>query len=1127
MKKLEAIRLVKEAFSGGYTPHSFESFIANVFKEYAHTNKVVEGKYIREAFNSFVQKYRIIGSFEDAEGSTLDILEVFLHKEGSLERARTAQRNFVSDYLKRRSKDAALVAFISPGQEDWRFSLVKLEYSPEFKDGKLKITEELTPAKRWSFLVGKHEGCHTVQSRFIPLLEHNERPILTELEEAFNIESVTDEFFKKYCELFFLMKESLDKLVESDPNIMADFKAKELSTADFAKKTLGQIAFLYFLQKKGWFGVRAGQPWGTGRKDFLRLLFTRRGDYGKNFFDDILEPLFYEALALDRGVEAIYPKLNNVRMPFLNGGLFEPMNGYSWETTNILLPDELFSNENKTKEGDIGDGIFDIFDRYNFTVNENEPLEKEVAVDPEMLGKVFENLLEVKDRKSKGTFYTPREIVHYMCRESLINYLYASLGNTIPMEDIEVLIFNGSRIIEFDSTVIERGKETDTYRFMLPASVRSRVQEVDQALADIKVCDPAVGSGAFPLGMLNEIVQAREVLGVHLRRERDPYTLKLHSISHSLHGVDIDPGAVEIAKLRLWLALVVDELEPHPLPNLEHKIMQGNSLLQDYEGIELFDEKILTKSTPRGSEQLAFGFDKETIQLKMEELNRNIEEFVSEAQRSKKQCLKSRIDTLKWELIEATLVDKKRDEKLDEVRRLRKHNIRPFFVWRLEFAEVFQERSGFDVVIANPPYLESRSKEFQDKDKTQLQANLKKTWGDSSKLIPRGSDLMMYFFPRALEILNPMGNACFITENSWLDTDYGSKCQEFLLKKSNFHAVIDSKYKYFSGDGGPNINTIISMFSCLETESYNGLRLIHVDDNVENIGKSLSSINSTQDQRIDLRYYPPGDRMVSENKWGFLFRLPDWMPDVISGLKRESAQTKHRLKFGQGLNITADYAVPKKLTIELGFPEKACTPFFRKENSFSIEETPAFIIDQNELAESEKRELEVAGFKHFDFSKTKKIPARFVLPRGIGRHFCAFNECAAYSHSYVEIYPAGLTENEELAVWAYCNSTIFWFLRELSGRTNLGGGMLKSEATDVSRLPFPFKKITPHAPQIAEIKEQLQDRSPLGTLSEVFTEEHKMLDQLVLEALGISDLSEKIKDGLIASIQYREEKSRS
>jgi len=297
-------------------------------------------------------------------------------------------------------------------------------------------------------LVGKHEGCHTVQSRFIPLLEHNERPILTELEEAFNIESVTDEFFKKYCELFFLMKESLDKLVESDPNIMADFKAKELSTADFAKKTLGQIAFLYFLQKKGWFGVRAGQPWGTGRKDFLRLLFTRRRDYGKNFFDDILEPLFYEALALDRGVEAIYPKLNNVRMPFLNGGLFEPMNGYSWETTNILLPDELFSNENKTKEGDIGDGIFDIFDRYNFTVNENEPLEKEVAVDPEMLGKVFENLLEVKDRKSKGTFYTPREIVHYMCRESLINYLYASLGNTIPMEDIEVLIFNGSRIIE-------------------------------------------------------------------------------------------------------------------------------------------------------------------------------------------------------------------------------------------------------------------------------------------------------------------------------------------------------------------------------------------------------------------------------------------------------------------------------------------------------------------------------------------------------------------------------------------------------------------------------------------------------------------------------------------------------
>ena len=153
------------------------------------------------------------------------------------------------------------------------------------------------------------------------------------------------------------------KLIENDYAIEKDFREKQIKPEDFARKTMGQIAFLYFLQKKGWFGVKPGAEWGTGVRNFVRVLFERREAYGNNFFNDVLEPLFYEALALDRGSSAIYPKLNNVRMPFLNGGLFEPLNGYSWEMTNITLPDEFFSNETVTKEGDIGDGILDIFDR--------------------------------------------------------------------------------------------------------------------------------------------------------------------------------------------------------------------------------------------------------------------------------------------------------------------------------------------------------------------------------------------------------------------------------------------------------------------------------------------------------------------------------------------------------------------------------------------------------------------------------------------------------------------------------------------------------------------------------------------------------------------------------------------
>lgn len=890
MNKNEATALVKDAFDADYSAESFVRFVSNLFKgEYTPLDKRRDGPYVREAFRSFVQGYRILGTYQDAEGTSLDILEVTLQRESSLERARTAQRNFIADYLKKNGGDAALVAFISPDQTDWRFSLVKLEYSLEVKDGKIKTEEELTPAKRWSFLIGRHEGSHTVQSRFISLLQEAEKPILKELEEAFNIESVTDEFFKKYCELFFRMKESLDKLVEGDPGIRADFDSKELTTVDFAKKTLGQMAFLYFLQKKGWFGVAPGKPWGTGPKDFLRQLFGRREKYGNNFFDDVLEPLFYEALAQDRGVEAIYPRLNNCRMPFLNGGLFEPMNGYSWETTNIRLSDELFSNTNKTSEGDVGDGILDVFDRYNFTVNENEPLEKEVAVDPEMLGKVFENLLEVKDRKSKGTYYTPREIVHYMCQESLINYLCTEISQSIPREDIEILIKRGSQIIQNDAMVLEKGKE-GTYWFMLPENIRSSAKVIDDALSGIKVCDPAVGSGAFPLGMLNEIVQARQALAVHLRQTTTLYELKLHSISHSIYGVDIDPGAVEIAKLRLWLALVVEETEPHPLPNLEHKIMQGNSLVSEYEGVKLFDDSFLEKTGAAEKERSEiemklsviqreyfalhaagklsdikkFELEKvikelnlrkksyhksnefqrqeltifdvpdkyREVQEKTKQLQQKVELFVSESSRSKKQRLKSEIDDLKWDLIELSLLDKGRSQQLTEVHTLRSRNIRPFFVWKLEFSDVFSENGGFDVLIGNPPYIKERDNKstFDPVNNSSI-----------GKLYHQGKmDFWYYFLHLSIDLSGPRGTIAFITPRYWINSQGARKLIERVRKELSFVAIVDiGKLKVFNDVAGHHM---VAIYSKDKGENF---RYTRIEDSIANLNQQVLVSSST------------------------------------------------------------------------------------------------------------------------------------------------------------------------------------------------------------------------------------------------------------------------------------------
>ena len=252
------------------------------------------------------------------------------------------------------------------------------------------------------------------------------------------------------------LEEALGKIVKKGGAIARDFKEKQVDTGDFAKKLLGQIVFLYFLQKKGWFGVARDAEWGEGSRRFLRELFERKHADYKNFFNDILEPLFYEALRRERDDD--YFSRFNCKIPFLNGGLFDPMEGYDWIHADLLLDDALFSNSVRTAQGDTGTGVFDVFDRYNFTVNEDEPLEKEVAVDPEMLGKVFENLLQ--DKQSTGTYYTPREIVHYMCQESLINYLVVELQCEKNKEDIETLIQRGDVLVEHERHVTSMEKKS-------------------------------------------------------------------------------------------------------------------------------------------------------------------------------------------------------------------------------------------------------------------------------------------------------------------------------------------------------------------------------------------------------------------------------------------------------------------------------------------------------------------------------------------------------------------------------------------------------------------------------------------------------------------------------------------
>ena len=739
MNPQQARERVAETFPQPFNRVKFLEFVRNLLNKFDESKAFTRNsQIIKDAFKNHVSRFERLGTYTSPDDGKLDVLVVHLTNESKLERARTSIRNFVADHLKERDgKDAALVAFVSPTELQWRFSYVKMEYAAvEMESGKVSVETRLTPARRYSYIVGEGESCHTAQTRFLALLQDTENyPTLLQLEEAFSVDAVTKEFFIQYANLFGEIDATLQKLAAKDPVIGKELKAKNVSTVDFAKKLMGQIVFLYFLQKKGWLGVEEGRDWGTGPHNFLRRL--ARGNHGAydNFFNDILEPLFYDTLATDRGHEAMC-KIFKCRIPFLNGGLFEPLANYNWRKTEIILPNKLFTNTERNAAGDIGTGVLDVFDRYNFTVNEAEPLEKEVAIDPEMLGKVFENLIEENRRKGLGAFYTPREIVHYKCQQCLINYLETAPNKDkeiIPRKDIETFICLGEQISHYEAVDAK-------YPIKMPTTIEKHARLIDEKLADITVCDPAVGSGAYPVGMMTEIVRARCALTPYFNdvHERTPYHFKRHAIQNCLYGVDIDPGAVEIAKLRLWLSLVVDEediKQIKPLPNLDYKIVTGNSLL----GVEktLFNEQVF-----RRLEKLKPLFFDETDHANKEKLRKEIGELINELTHGKQ-----------------------------------------IFDFEIYFSEVFHSKRGFDVLLANPPYVGQKGNKeiFQEIARTEF----------GKRFHQRRMDLFYFFIHRALDLGHNRTQIAFITTNYFITATYADKLRRDLFERATFRSLIN------------------------------------------------------------------------------------------------------------------------------------------------------------------------------------------------------------------------------------------------------------------------------------------------------------------------------------------------
>lgn len=693
-------RIFEDVLQSAYSLEKFARFSQEFFT--ALKSNFVRPQKPPQNFSEHIKEFYALGRQND-----IAVLAVNLQRDKSVERARSVQRNFVKTLIEDDiAVDGAIVAFYSDvAPEKWRLSFVRLDH--EFvagKGGKVIIT----PAKRYSYLVGENEPCTTAYQQLFPIFENDSSAVtLDDLEEAFSVERVTKEFFDKYAEKFYQVKDYL----ENNPKFKAESQAHGFTAEQFAKKLLGQIVFLYFLQKKGWLGVEKDSAWGTGSPNFMRDIFKANQSTGKNFFDEVLEPLFYTALNVDRSRRNdLYPRLN-LRIPFLNGGLFEELDNYDWQKNNFSIPNEVFSNV--TEKGRDADGILDIFDRYNFTINEDEPTEREVAIDPEMLGKVFENLLDSGTRKSKGAFYTPREIVHYMCRETLISYLVEK--SKIPEDAIRNFILYGDYFKDADIANFAEHRDLQIAdEIFSPAKNINHLAELDKFLQEVKVADLAVGSGAFPLGMLNEITKAREVLTAYLnlgrgeKLERSLYDLKLETIKNSIFACDIEPSAVDIAKLRLWLTLVIDDepnadkdsFKPKPLPNLDCNIICGNSLIDEFEGVALIKHsKVLNNMAEvKGQGVLLQG----EIDIRIAELIRLQKNLFHESDHDRKEEYRRYIRDIYDGIILEQLGQGTPLAKRYKLAAQKKSL--PFILWQLYFSTVFRDNGGFDIIVGNPPY---------------------------------------------------------------------------------------------------------------------------------------------------------------------------------------------------------------------------------------------------------------------------------------------------------------------------------------------------------------------------------------------------------------------------------------
>lgn len=734
-----------------------------------------------------------LGNIDTTDSYRIGLFHYNITK-GSVANRRVGLRNLVKPFINPTwgEFDAALVVFDS--SDHWRLSFI------------CDIKGEATSPKRYTYVFGSDDLLYRTPIERFNFLK--KKGISFEnVKTAFSVEALSDEFFDRYREQYadFIQYITGKRFVKvgskweekrlSEPNaaLMEAFDYNEKKIRDYVKKMMGRITFLHFLQRKGWM---------CGDLNYMQNMFEN-SLYKNDYLDSVLEPLFFGILNTKPAErEALFADydwdkslLNEWKdIPYLNGGLFERDKEDEPESR---FPADYFKR------------LFQFFSEYNFTIDENDPNDAEVGVDPEMLGKIFENLLE--DNKDKGAFYTPKEIVRYMCQESLIAYLET---NTSIAKD---------KIRQFVLSPEEGVKD-------IPENKKPKLLT---ALENVKICDPAIGSGAFPMGLLNELLHCREVLsGDHCDRAE----IKKSIIQNNIYGVDIEKGAVDIARLRFWLSIVVDEETPSPLPNLDYKIMQGNSLIESFMGVDLSKLTYEKEYKKDKGEISLFDNEKNRLQKTVSHL---LFSYYCCSDHDRKITLQQEIsDTINKQL-EAQAYDSTILDKLKIINLAENSN---FFLWHTWFSDVFNrdDKEGFDIVIGNPPYVSAVNMARTNEEKLLYKQSYPEATG--------AYDMYVLFLLLGAKLSSNI--YCWIIPNKLLVADYAKKTLHKLKAECGLEKTIDvSVYDVFKN---ASVYPIIVLGNKVSHERFNSYFLNNYTDLIDNRLNKKESVKESNKVRLSL-----------------------------------------------------------------------------------------------------------------------------------------------------------------------------------------------------------------------------------------------------------------------------------